>query len=180
MVIDNTLRLDVHRQINTIFIRIVDELPRSDKGLAIVNNRNYLTITRGMSVVEYGVFCKAIYEFISIYIPNDKENPLIKAIKMLPRTFKNLKIINANKQIVEKQHQILATYFISTSAKNIKNKIFELKSEIDNIFADNDNDEDLCAELADAHLSDFDDWMRRNLLNDLCQLSELMKQRRAM
>lgn len=179
MVTDDTLRLDIHRQINIIFIQIIDELPRDEEGLVLVNSKNYLTVTNEMSVVEYGLFCRAIYEFISLYIPNDKENPLIKAIKMLPRTFKNLKIISANKQIIEKQHQILSTYFASTSTKNVKNKIFDLKTEIDNIFDDEDNDEELCAELAEAHMNDFDDWMRKNLLNDLCQLSELMEQRRA-
>ena len=179
MVTDNTLRLEVHQQINNIFIQIVDELPQNDEGLVIVGKRNYLSITNGLSVVEYGLFCKAIYEYISIYIPNDKENPLIKAIKMLPRTFKNLKIINANKQIIEKQHKILTTYFASTSAQNVKNKIFELKTEVDKIFDDEENDEELCRDLTDAHLTDFDDWMRRNLLTDLFQLSELMKQRRA-
>ena len=76
MVTDNTLRLEVHQQINNIFIQIVDELPQNDEGLVIVGKRNYLSITNGLSVVEYGLFCKAIYEYISIYIPNDKENPL--------------------------------------------------------------------------------------------------------
>lgn len=180
---ERTFILDVNERINKIFINIIDDLPMDSNGKVIICKKNYLSVTDSEAVVEYGAFCKSLYEFVSIYIPSDKENPLIKTIKMLPRTIKNIKIINLNKEIIVLQNHILDKYFLASSKMlpaermNIKEKILEFKDSINEILYDDENDEEMIKYLSEKALSSFDERIRTTLLNDLNRLSELMKRR---
>ena len=121
--------------------------------------------------MTYDQFYNTVYKYVLEYIPRENENPLIKAIRMMPKAIKNAKRIKNNTEIIKKQNEILDKYFYVSGDNNIKEKLDELKEAIDQLIEDNDLD------IIEGVLKNFDDRMRMGLLKDLEILSQLLTKR---
>lgn len=165
-------QIKINYRVNTVFASIIDDLPKSSDGKALVYSKQYLAVTNNNQVINYSEFCRILYCYIQMYIPRGGENPLFKAIKMFPRFVENVRNINNNYTIIELQNDILHTYFLDSGHKNVKEKIAELKSELQTLIDDEE------VELIDSVIDRFEEHMREGLLSDLEELSRLLKQRR--
>ena len=105
------------------------------------------------------------------YVPREGENPLMKAIKMLPRTIKNVQRIKQNNDIIEFQKEILDKYFYNSGADNIKEKLVELEENINLLIAEDE------IEILEDVLTRFDDRMHKGMISDLEKLSVMLKNR---
>lgn len=165
-------QMKINYRVNTVFANIIDDLPQNADGKTLVTSKQYLAVTNNNQFINYSEFCRILYSYIQMYIPRSGENPLFKAVKMFPRFIENLRNINNNYTIIELQNTILHKYFLDSGNQNVKEKIAELKSELQTLV---DNDE---VEFIDAAIDNFETRMREGLLSDLEELSMLLKQRR--
>ena len=161
-------QMKINYRVNTVFANIIDDLPRNADGKTLVTSKQYLAETNNNQFINYSEFCRILYCYIQMYIPRRGENPLLKAVKMFPRFIENLRNINNNYTIIELQNTILHTYFLDSGDKNVKEKIAELKSELQTLV---DNDE---VEFIDSVIDRFETRMREGLLSDLEELSRLL------
>lgn len=160
-------RIKVNYRLNDMFVKIIQDIPNSE-----LNPRsNTLTLPQKNRLMSYDQFYKRIYMIVLDYIPSENENPLFKAIKMLPRAIKNTRRIKQNIEIIKFQQEILDKYFYTQCDDNIKEKLSELKNAVNQLI---DNDD---FEILDDVLSRFDERMRSGLLSDLIHLSQLLEQR---
>ena len=132
---------------------------------------NALIVQQKNNLISYEQFYNIIYRRVLEYIPAENENPLLKAIMMLPRAIKNVRRIKQNNEIIKLQQEILDKYFYCAGDENIKTKLLELENEIDTLIAKNE------LEILDLVLSRFDERMRSGVLEDLKRLSQLLDKR---
>ena len=161
------VRMKVKIRLNDTFIGIIHDIPSPE----LNSNVNVLAVSSLNSLMTYDQFYNTLYKCVLRYIPREKENPLIKAIRMMPQAIRNVQRIRNNTEIIKKQNEILDKYFCVSGGDNIKEKLCELKEEIDQLVEDNDLD------VIESVLRNFDDRMRRGLLNDLDILSQLLNKR---
>jgi len=170
---------EINKRVNEVFAKILDDLPKpKDKnGNASINGEQYLAVTDGSQIVDYAEFYKQLHSAVFMYIPQKGENPIIRFLLVVPRIYKNIKKIKAANEIIEYQKEILAKYFESSSKYNIKNKILELKDEL------NDPDIRCDEDLVNKVICDFDSRMRGkvagypSIMKDLDKLSKLIEER---
>ena len=162
------VRLKVKKRLNDLFIGIIQDIPESEFN----PGRNALIVQQQNNIMTYEQFYNVVYRIVLEYIPRDNENPLLRAIKMLPRTMKNIQRINQNKDIIKFQNEILDNYFYDSGNKNIKEKVSELEKEVNKLIEVNN------FEILERVLSNFEDRMRSGLLNDLAVLSQLLDKRK--
>lgn len=162
------VRLKVKKRLNDLFIGIIQDIPESEFN----PGRNALIVQQQNNIMTYEQFYNVVYRIVLEYIPRDNENPLFRAIKMLPRAMKNIQRINQNKDIIKFQNEILDNYFYDSGNKNIKEKVSELEKEVNKLIEVNN------FEILERVLSNFEDRMRSGLLNDLAVLSQLLDKRK--
>lgn len=161
------VKMKINRRINDTFLGIIKDLPLSEfaaeKNTLIVQNKN--------SLMTYEQFYNYVYRIVLEYVPREGENPLMKAIKMLPRTIKNVQRIKQNNDIIEFQKEILDKYFYNSGADNIKEKLVELEENINLLIAEDE------IEILEDVLTRFDDRMHKGMISDLEKLSVMLKNR---
>ena len=158
-------KVKVNTKISNIFVGIIKDIPSSE----LCSNYRTLTVQKRNSLISYEDFYMIIYKCVLEYVPRKGENLILKIIKKLPTTIKNIQHIIDNKKIIEFQQYILDKYFYDKdSDNNIKKKINELKSNIEELIKLGE------VEHLDIILDHFDDRMRTGLLTDLKKLSSLM------
>ena len=161
------IKLAVRNRLNDTFVRIIQDIPAAE----LKTQNNALLVKQNGNLMTYDQFYSMLYLRVLEYIPGEKENPLFKVIKMLPKTIENIYRIKQNNEIINFQKTILDEYFYTPGDKNIKEKLSELENAIDQLI---DNGE---LETLDDVLSRFDERMRSGLLADLERLSQLLNQR---
>lgn len=164
----NLVRLKVHSRLNDTFVGIIQDIPSAD--LKIGNNA--LIVRQKNNLMSFEQFYNIIYRIVSEYVPTENEDPILKAIKMLPKALQNACRIKQNYEIKKLQKKILNEYFYRAGNNNIKTKLSELETGIDILIEEN-NLKDL-----DETLSRFDERMRNGLLKDLNHLSQLLEKRK--
>lgn len=60
--------LHINKKISNTFVAIVEELPKTDATLTVVEGRKYLTTVGINSVVNYEEFLHTLHSYIDIYI----------------------------------------------------------------------------------------------------------------
>lgn len=165
---------EINRRVNEVFVKILDDLPKDEKGNAFVSGKQYLAATDGNQIVNYAKFYEQLYSMIFMYIPKEGENPIVKLIFVVPRIYKNIKRIKAADKIIAFQNEILDKYFRKPTGDNIKNKILELKETINAYDIIDDKD------LFDQIIYNFEDRMRKGIMKDLIKLSKLKEERNKM
>lgn len=160
--------MKVNREINNIFVGIIKDVPapivKLPKDALVPYNKN--------GTVLYDQFYNDLYRIVLAYVPRGNENPIKKAIIMLPRAISNAKRVKDNSEIISKQNEILDKYFYLSGNENIKEKLEELKGVLDELMDSGD------IEILETVLSRFDDRIRRGLLVDLDTLSKMLEERR--
>lgn len=164
------LKMKVNSKVSAIFTGIIEDIPNFEEKC-----NDYALVKKG-GLITYEKFYLIVYKCVLDYIPKEDENLLIKAITMLPRAKKNIQRIIDNKGILELQRSILDKYFYSHgnggTNYNIKDKINELKDQIDELIADGD------LQMLDAVLEHFENRMRDGFLADMKKLSLLLEKRK--
>lgn len=159
--------MKVKTRLSETFTRIIRDIPSPELNPSI----NALVVSSQNSLMTYDQFYNTVYKCVLEYIPRENDNPLIKAIRMMPKAIRNTQQIRNNTEIIKKQNEILHKYFYSQEDKNIKNKLSELKEAINQLIEDDDLD------TIESVLKNFDDRMRMGLLKDLEVLSQLLTKR---
>ena len=158
-------------RVNRLFGKILDELPKPENTLMVINSDSYLSTTQNGQIINYDSFYKIVYNCVQAYIPSENENILTKVIKNIPRTIRNIKRIEDNREILEFQNKILEKYFYDGGEYNLKNKILDLKQIIDEATDYGKLD------LVDNFLCDFEMRMQQDLGEDLQKLQRMLKKR---
>ena len=161
------VKMKVKSRLNDTFVGIISDIPSSE----LNPSGNVLIVSSQNSLMTYEQFYNVIYKCVLEYIPRENENPLIKAIRMLPKAITNVQRIKNNNEIIKKQNEILDKYFYTSGDNNIKEKLQELERDIDQLIEDKDLD------ILERVLLNFDDRIRSGLLTDLEILSQLLAKR---
>lgn len=161
------IRMKVNLRVSELFTNIISDIPypyfKSGGTTLISYKKNTLIL--------YEEFYDIVYRCVLEYVPKESENPLVKAIKQLPRAFKNVKRIQENKKIIEFQQSILDKYFYTHGEMNIRDKIDELKLQVEELIEQGE------LEYLDSILERFEERMRSDFLNDMKILSHLLEKR---
>lgn len=175
---NNILKMKVNANINNVFAGMIDDLPKSSNQLVEISGKTYLATTQNGRIVNYENFYKLIYNYISEYIPQNKEGILINVIKRMPQTIKNLRRIEANNEILRFQKEILTKYFYESGNKyNVKEKIQELRDNINELIESDG------WEYIGGILSNFEQRMRNEdpenegIISALNRLSKMLEER---
>ena len=161
------LRAEVKIKINVILKNIIADInyPYSNRKTTSINNN----VNTNLSVYED--FFARIRSCITDYFPSENETTALTLIGKIPNTVSNISKIRHNKKIIEAQNNILRNYF-SDNDNNIRNKIIELKSSVNEAIRENNND------ILDEVLEGFDNWIRSGFLKDINELFQLFRQER--
>lgn len=88
--------MKVNREINNIFVGIIKDVPapivKLPKDALVPYNKN--------GTVLYDQFYNDLYRIVLAYVPRGNENPIKKAIIMLPRAISNAKRVKDNSEII--------------------------------------------------------------------------------
>lgn len=161
--------MKVNSRVSGVFSDIISDIPYP----SIKKGGNELIAHSQNTLISYEDFYNIMYRCVLEYVPRKNENPLITAVRKLPNAIKNVKRIKANTKIIELQHNILEKYFYKheNNEDNLRNKIDELKSEVDKLIEVGE------VEYLDSVLNNFEERMKRGFLNDMRILSQLMENR---
>lgn len=162
----STFDKEVNSKLNDMFHRIIEDIPAACK-----NQSTEIALVKKGDIISYEKFCVILYKSVLDYIPEEGENPLVKAIAMLPRFVTNVKRIKANKEIKKLQKIILNKYFYLPGDDNIKSKVKELKSQIGDLEEDD-------YQILDNIMERFEDRIRTGFLTDMSELARLMEKRK--
>lgn len=162
------VNLKAKSRLNDIFVGIIKDI----HDLGFNSRSNDLVKQQKNSLITCEQFYNIIYIIVLEYIPKNSEQPLRKAIRMLPKAIKNIHRIKQNNEIIKFQKEILDKYFYTSGCNNIKKKLSELENEVNKLI----NDDDL--EILEDVLLGFDKRIHLGLLNDLERLSRLLDERR--
>lgn len=157
--------MKVNSKLDNMFRGIIEDIP------TLENSGSELALIQKGELISYEGFYNILYKCVLEYIPKKNENPLIKAIVMLPRAIKNVKRIAANSEIIEFQRKILNDYFYMPGKKNIKEKVNELKNAIDELIEVGDY------QILEDVLENFENRIRNDFLKDMEKLADLLKKR---
>lgn len=163
---DRFLKRKVRVKLNNTFCRIVNDIPS-------LGSQGQIVVIRKGEIITCDQFYNILLRCVIEYIPHNGENFLIKAITKLPRLISNIKEIKQNHEIIILQESILNKYFYLPGNDNIKEKIVELKKEIDFLIAD---EPDLFVDVVDRILDNFEARMKDGIVKDIKNLYSLINQ----
>jgi hypothetical protein len=159
--------MKINLKLNSTFHGILEDMP----AVSIGNNTNAEIALVKNEVLTYESFYNTLYTCVLQYVPSENENVLQKAISMLPRVIRNVKRLKTNKNIICLQNEILNKYFYESGDYNIKEKLVELKEQLEQLVIDKDY------ECIDSVLQRFDIFMREKFLSDINDLSKMIDDR---
>ena len=159
------IKMKVNKKISNIFHVIISDIPYP----SFRNSPITLVAHNHTALISCEDFFVILFRCVSEYVPRNNEHPLLLAVKKLPNGIRNVKKIKANSQIINLQKEILDKYFYLPGDHNLKNKIAELKENIDQQIESGN------MEIIDRILIRFEDRMRSTFLSDMTKLSQLME-----
>lgn len=164
---DIFIKMKVNSKVSAVFTNIISDIPYPSfrtGGTALIKQAQN-------TIISYEDFYNIVYKCVLEYIPKKDENLLVKIIVKFPKAIKNVQRINENSEIIKLQHDILNKYFYNHGDMNLRDKINELKIQVNELIELGD------LEYLETILDRFEERMRNSFLCDMKKLSQLLENR---